>query len=161
MPPNRFAQRRLSAQSDRFGEVFDFENTFLGVPHDPEHNRIDVHGNRVPGKSRFRGNVCYTDSLIHETAEGVDYRNDVEEPRSSQSLIPAKPQHRDFLPLIRHFQREQQVQTDQETEHHRHGILKKDRNSETHNDGGKRTQSADAAHDLHRPLDEVGRPVLE
>ena len=115
MTPNRFAQAGLSAHGDGLYEILDFENRFLGVPYQPKYDRVDIYGDGIAGECGFRGDAGHANSLIDVAAESIDDGNHVENARPPEPDIPAQPQYRDFLPLIGHLDRKQEIETNQKS----------------------------------------------
>ena len=103
---DRFAQGGLRAHGDGLDEVLDFENGFLGVPDQPEHDGVDIDGDGVAGERGFGGDVGHADALVHVGAEGFEDGDDVAQAGAAQADVSAQAQDRDFFPLADHFDRE-------------------------------------------------------
>ena len=119
VPANRFPQARLRAQGDGLVEIRNLQDRFLGVPHQPENDGVDVHRNGVARQGRFRADVGHPNALVHIGADAVHYRDDEEKSRPTQPDVFAEAQHRGFLPLRRHLDGKQQIEAHQKADDNR------------------------------------------
>ena len=103
-------------------KLCDLEDGFLGVPHDPEHDRVHVHRHRVARQRGFGPHVGDPDALVHELAHRVHDRDDVEQARPAQSPVAAEPEHGHLLPLVRHLDGEHEIQAQDNAADDGHGV---------------------------------------
>lgn len=129
--PDGFPETGLRTGRDRLNEVLHFKDRFFRIPDHPENNGIDIHRHGVARQRRFGGHAGDADSLVHEPAERIHNRDHMEQTRSAQSGIAAEAQHGDLLPLIRDFDRRQQVSTGQQSANQRQRIARQERDTQT------------------------------
>src|SRR5260221_13166076 len=112
MTPDGFAQAGLGAHGNGLHEILNFKNRFLGVPYQPKYDGVYIDGHGIARERGFRRHAGHANSLIDVAAERIDDGNYVEYAGTAESDITAQPQHRDFLPLVGHLEREQEVDAD-------------------------------------------------
>ena len=132
VPSDRFAQRGLRAHRDGLHEILHFEDRFLRVPHQPEHDGVHIHRHRVARERGFGRHAGHAHPLIDVPAERIDNGNHVEQARPAQSDIASEPQQRHLLPLIGDLDGEQQIDADQRSREERRPIVQNCRKSQTH-----------------------------
>ena len=96
---------------------------FLGVPHHPEDDGVDVDGNGVAGERGFGGDAGDADALVDIRAERFDDGNDVAQAGAAQADVAAEAQDGDLFPLPHDFDREQKVEADQGSDDGGSGIV--------------------------------------
>src|SRR5208337_4464529 len=141
---DRLTQRGLRAHVDGIDEVLDFENAFLGVPHQPEDNGVDVDGNGVAGERGLSRDARDAHALVHVGAERFDDGNNVAQAGTAQADISAQAQHGDLFPLTHDFDGEQEVEADQCTDNGRSGIVNCPGNREADHEADCEEQAGDA-----------------
>ena len=93
-------KRGLRAHVDGLDKVLHFEDGFFGIPHQPEDDGVDIHGNRIAGQRGLRRDAGNAYALVHIRAERFDDGNDVAQPGAAQADIAPQTQHGDLLPLL-------------------------------------------------------------
>ena len=112
MPADRFEQRGLRTHLHGLAEILHFKNGFLGIPHQPENDRHYVDGHSVAREGGFRRDIGDADALVDIAADLFDQRHDEVEAGPSHASVAPEPEHGGALPLIRHFDGEQQIEAD-------------------------------------------------
>jgi hypothetical protein len=109
---DRLAQRGLRGEEDRVEIRLDLEHRLLGVPHQPENDRVHVDGYGVSREGGFGGHVGGPHALVHQVRDHVHHRDDPEQTRALEAAKLSEAQDHRFLPLVHHLDREHQTETE-------------------------------------------------
>ena len=152
---DHLAQRRLRHPVDGRTVVGDVERGGLRVVHVPEDDGIDIDRHRVAGERLLGVEPGGLDALVDDGGDGVDDRNDHEQPRPFHARQFAGAQDDEALPVVGHLEREQHEYGDDDESDARRLKMgqEQQRADEGENDGDER---GDGIHGPRPPYRKYG-----